>query len=818
MLVAINLTRWATSAKTRKRAGLLRIMHNEMGARMRRQAFNESWEFSRDGGDFEPVVVPHDAMLGARRGPDAPAGSATGYFHGGSYRYRKEFMLGEDQAAGSVLLEFEGVYRDAELVVNGKPVQVPPYGFVPFFADCTGLVCEGLNLVEVACGNEEQPDCRWYSGAGIHRPVWLWTGPQHHILPEGVRITTLSIEPATIRVDVACSGGMPEIQVLDANDALVTTAQGAHATIVIPDARLWSIGEPNLYRCVVALHDGAKTVDEASCTFGIRQLAWSPRGLFVNGRETLLRGGCIHCDNGILGAASWADAEFRRIRLLKQAGFNAVRIAHNPAPTSLLDACDQIGMFVIDEAWDGWYTCKSAHDYARHFLDWCDHDLRRLVAHDYNHPCVIMYSIGNEVADPIKRQGVDLERSLVGLLHSLDSSRPVTCGLNLAMMVMEKAGSAWYGNADGVAEAAGESGAPHGSMLFNLAAQALGTGMTLLAKTPGADTLVSPALDALDIAGYNYAATRYAADARKHPQRIIVGSETFAYELVDTWNMVERIPNVIGDFMWSAWDYLGEAGAGAWAYTAEEAGFSKPWPWLLAGSGALDIFGRPNAHAALAAAVWHATDAPTIMVRPVNRMTGKTYKATWRGSDAIGSWSWRGCEGITTQVEVYDARAFAIRLELNGEAIGTKRVRSFVAKFMVEYHPGTLVAIALDAQGQKLGQSSLESAREPLRLSVKPETAQAPAGGIAFVPVEIQGANGEVEANADEKLRVSVEGGTLLAFGSAQPAPTESFLDGAYTTYRGRAMAIVWRDEPGCAIITVTGQTLESATADIAFR
>ncbi|MBQ1450441.1 MAG: hypothetical protein IIZ12_05880, partial [Eggerthellaceae bacterium] len=353
--------------------------------------------------------------------------------------------------------------------------------------------------------------------------------------------------------------------------------------------------------------------------------------------------------------------------------------------------------------------------------------------------------------------------------------------------------------------------------LFNLTAQALGTGMTYLANVPGADKLTSPALDALDIAGYNYAQARYGRDARKHPDRIIVGSETFPYELPRNWARVKRFPNVVGDFMWAAWDYLGEAGAGSWAYTPEEAGFSKPWPWLLAGSGALDIFGQPNAHAALAAAVWDATANPVIMVRPVNRMSGRTYKATWRGSDAVPSWSWAGCEGVVSRVEVYDAHAYAVRLELNGEEVATARVRDFKAVFRLPYQPGVLCARALDENGLALGSSTLASATGALHLTARPE-APAKAGGIAYVSVAIEGANDVAEANADERLTAHVEGGTLLAFGSAEPAPTESFLDGVYTTYRGRAMAVIHRADPGVAVLTVKGTTLQPVSAEVLFE
>ena len=805
---------------------------------MKRTAFTDNWEFARDDDAFASVVIPHDAMLGNARSADAPSGSASGYYHGARYRYRKAFELDAQQAAGVVMLEFEGVYRDAHMWVNGAPVDMPPYGFVPFFVELTGLVHEGSNLIEVEADNSAQPDCRWYSGGGIYRPVWLWTGGLSHIAPEGVRVMTTSLEPACVHVSVASTGGTPQVSIIDDEGVVVVQGEGAELDLSIPSVKLWSDTTPALYRCCVELVDMTKglsyggsgtemrddgqfsVLDTAEVTFGIRMIEWSSQGLFVNGCETLLRGGCIHCDNGVLGAATWPASERRRIRLLKEAGFNAVRIAHNPAPSTLLDACDELGMYVMDEAWDMWFMRKNPHDYARHFLDWCDYDLRRLVAHDFNHPSVIMYSIGNEIADPIMREGVELEQSMVEFMHSLDSTRPVTCGFNLTMMVMERMGQGWYAQHEGDVETSlvmTEDEPPRASMLFNLTAQALGTSMTMVANLPGADALVSPALDALDIAGYNYAQARYKPDARKHPDRIVVGSETFPHKLPQNWALVEQLPNVVGDFMWAAWDYLGEAGAGSWAYTAEEAGFSKPWPWLIAGSGALDILGQPNAHAALAGAVWRTATAPSIMVRPVNIMGGKTYKATWRGSDAIPSWSWRGCEGAMAQVEVYDGQAHSVRLELNGQEIATKRVRDFVARFSVEYHPGTLCAIALDVQGKELGRSQLVSASSSLHLQVAPETAHATAGDVAFVTVVIAGANGEVESNADELVTVEVEGGVLLGFGSARPATTESFLSGSYTTYRGRALAVVYRADPGMVRVTAKGKSLPAASASVAF-
>ena len=819
---------------------------------MRRQSFCDGWEFSRNGGPFSPVEVPHDAMIGERRGPDAPAGSANGYFFGGVYQYRKAFSLDEEQVSGALRLEFESVYRNARIWVNGQEVpDVPPYGFTPFFVELTGLVCVGDNLIEVRVDVTAQPDLRWYSGAGLIRPVWLWTGPARHIPPQGVRVTTLSVTPPRIRVDVELArrevgaGGSEGAEAASEGEEGV----GAFAKIgvdlrvfvvdecggklgercgagrgdrfsyelTLPEARLWSPDEPALYTCVVQLtrpSDGG-LLDEARVRFGIRTVEWGTLGLFVNGRKTLLAGGCIHHDNGPLGACSFPEAERRRVAKLKSLGFNALRMAHNPASSALLDACDELGMYVLDEAWDVWFMRKSAHDYAGEFLDHFDGDLTRMVNRDRNHPSVIMYSIGNEVADPITSRGLELERMMVDLVHTLDPTRPVTCGFNLTMMVMERMGRGWYADAEegrAAGEVAPANEAPHGSMLFNLAAQAMGTGMSWGSRAPGADSLVSPALDAVDIAGYNYGSPRYMVDARRHPKRLMLGTETYPQQLPVNWRRVRALPGLVGDFMWAAWDYLGEAGANAWCYTAEEAGFSKPWPWIAAGSGCFDLIGNVGAHGALARAVWLPTAGPMICVRPVCHAREKTYKGAWRGSDAVRSWSWAGCEGWLAQIEVYDGRAETVRLELNGHVVAQRRPWNCCARFTLRYEPGVLVAISLDEAGRELGRDMLWSAAGKRRIGLHVEES-AGQGEIRFVQVAIEGVNGETEANADRWLTAEVTDGRLLAFASGNPAQEEPFGSSRCMTHYGRALAVVRPTAAGqpCTL-TVRGEALGEAS------
>ena len=777
---------------------------------MKKTSFNQGWEFSRDGGSWKAVSVPHDAMINERRGPDAPAGSANGYFFGGVYRYRKSFVLSAEQVDGYVALEFEGVYRDALVHVNDTAVDVPPYGYIPFFVCLSGHVHEGANLIEVEVDVTKQPDSRWYSGAGIYRDVWLWEGPEVHIGPRGLRVETLGMKPPTVRVDVDVDSGTFEnshydlqIEIRDLEGKVLALGTGNSCTIEMADAELWDPDHPVLYTCTANMVQDGKILDSASTRFGIRTIAWGSSGLQINGKETLLAGGCIHHDNGPLGACSYAEAERRRVSKLKSIGFNALRMAHNPASTALLDACDELGIFVMEEAWDMWFTKKSAYDYAGQFLEHFDGDLRAMVERDFNHPSVIMYSIGNEISDPIREDGLEVERMMVDLLHALDSTRPVTCGFNITCMVMEKWGAGWYKDANegrAAGEVAPANDAPRGSLLFNLTTQAMGTGMEFCTLAPGTDALVSPALDTIDIAGYNYAAPRYGMDLARHPNRIIVGSETFPHHLPASWRKVKRLPRLIGDFMWAAWDYLGEAGANAWCYDAADAGFSKPWPWISAGSGCFDMIGNPGAQAALTAAVWGAAKGPSIQVRPLTHALDKTYKGAWRGTDAIPCWSWRGCEGRLAEVEVYDGEAAYIRLELNGRMVGYREVRDCCARFKVPYAPGELAAIGSTIHGVITGRSVLRSATGELHVVTHPETDPIP-GKLWYVPVSIEGENGEVECAKVEQLHIAVEGGELLAFASGNPREEEPFATPSCRTYYGRALAII---RPDTADVRIT--------------
>ncbi len=754
---------------------------------MKKYSFNTGWTYSG-----QKVTLPHDAMIRCTRAPENPGGSGQAFFPGVKGEYRRTFPLPAEWSGKPVKLQFEGVYKNSEVTVNGEKKGGTAYGYIPFYVDC-GILPDGENTITVSFDNGAQPDSRWYSGAGIYRPVWAWVG--EGIVEEDVKIKTLSIAPAVIRVTVA--GQAVEAEIFDGEEKV---ASGC-GEITVPDAKLWSAETPHLYTCKAA---------DQEVKFGIRTLSWSNKGFFVNGQETLLRGGCIHHDNGILGAATYDESEWRRIRMMKEAGYNAIRASHNPSSRAILEACDFYGMYVMDEGWDMWFNHKCPHDYATQWRENHLSDLKAMVERDYNHPSVIMYSIGNEVSEPAQPEGVAATREMVEYLHSLDDSRPVTGGINLMIISRSAKGNAIYDAENGGTneDTSGGMGSMN-SYMFNVLTTMVGTSMNKAANSKKADQVTSPCLDALDIAGYNYASGRYPLEGKAHPDRIVFGSETFPQDIYKNWEMVKKYPYLIGDFMWTSWDYLGETGAGAWAYSGDGKGFSKPYPWILADMGTLDILGNPGGEAFWAAAVWGELDNPKIAVRPVNHPGVMPAKSSWRGTNAIPSWSWQGCEGNKAVIEVYFDCA-RVELKLNGKSLGKKKMKECRAIFKTKYAPGKLEAIAYDASGKELGRRILESASRA-DITAAPEKSTAKAGEIVYIPISV-GDGAIVESNADKTITVTVRNGELLAFGSANPRTEEQYHTGTFTTYYGHALAVVKATQPGKLTLCVDGKEAAAVT------
>lgn len=543
--------------------------------------------------------------------------------------------------------------------------------------------------------------------------------------------------------------------------------------------------------------------------FGIRQLAWNgEQGLTINGKSVLLKGGCLHHDEGLLGACEYEDAALRKVERMKEYGFNAIRSAHNPISEAMLRVCDSLGMYVMDELWDMWYSFKNPEDYAKDFKANWEQDITSLVSRDYNHPSVILYSIGNEVVEPSTTEGQAMEQQLVDKLHALDKNRPVTCGMNLMIQLMNAAMGM------NITQNNGESYDKMkqvSSEEFNALVATQGQRMMEAVLKPEVDVICSPGLDMLDIAGYNYASLRAEIDAKLHPERVQVGTETFPHDIATNWALVERLPQLVGDFMWTAWDYLGEVGIGAWSYSDDPAMASRSYPWLTAGAGALDLIGNPTGEAFWAKAVWSKDNRPYLAVRPL--MDQPLVKAIWRNTNSIPSWSWPRQEGKMATVEVFTS-APVVQLFLNDQLIGQQTPDHARATFELPYQPGILRAVTTDAEGHELSTQLISAIGSP-RIVISPERNSYQVGDLIFVNVELQGENGVVISNLDQQLTIEVDGAELLAFGSAQPYTSERFQTGRYSTYFGQAQAILKASQSGIIHITIKGEGLEDAQASI---
>lgn len=760
---------------------------------------NRDWKFWSDTQTTQQVInLPHDAMQTEMRSADVAEGRHNGFYPGNVYHYEKTFNASADLLQKHVTLNFEGVYRNSKVYVNGQEAGGYQYGYMPFDVCLDGLLVKGENTIRVDVDNSQVPNSRWYSGAGIYRPIHLTVQEQQYI--EEVKVSTLSIAPATIQVATAHQGGEVAVSIYDGN-LQVASAEGDKVELKIDGAKLWSAEHPNLYTAVVELKQNGKTIERQEKPFGIREISWSAQGFKVNGEDVLLQGGCLHHDNGILGAAEYDEAAYRKVAIMKEYGFNAIRSSHNPLSEAMLRACDELGMYVMDELWDMWYITKTEFDYSKDFYANYKEDIRQFIKKDFNHPSVVMYSIGNEVGEPAEDKGVELAKELITLVHQADNSRPVTAGINLMIVGLTRMGMNIFAQSNAAAGPSNVTSEEYNNMMVASSQQ-----MLKAVLAPAIDEATTPVLDALDIAGYNYANLRYPIEGTAHPNRIVVGSETFPYQLAENWALVEKLPYLIGDFMWTAWDYIGEIGLGSWYYS-DDAGFAnKAYPWKLNGGGALDLIGNPTGEALWAKAIWLKDNKPYIGVRPIHKE--QLIKSMWRGTNTIPSWSWQGCEGMPTVVEVYTS-AQKVKLYVNDKLVGEQEVNNYLASFDVTYEPGTLKAVSIDANGKEYEQA-LTSATGNVSLSIEPEKSDYKAGELAFVNINLVGENGIVQSKADRKLKVTVEGGELLGFGSQQLITEDCFTTGEYSTYYGQSQAVVRSFTPGTIKIHVTGEGVEA--------
>nr|WP_302592684.1 glycoside hydrolase family 2 TIM barrel-domain containing protein [uncultured Marvinbryantia sp.] len=792
---------------------------------MRKEAFNENWICYQTGKKETAFAVslPHDAMLLDERRQGCAGGVNNGWIDAKDYTYEKSFTAPEEWREKETVFYFEGVYRKATVYLNGKKVCYHDYGYTGFFVDVTGKLRYGAeNVLMVTAINSDQPNSRWYSGTGIYRPVWLYTLPKQHICLQGIRITTLDYKNPKIRVQVQTNGsGSVKVEILkagarqneireedvdmrpdgvreNAEAQVLRETQGMTdgnfvCDLELPGAKCWSTEQPELYTCRVTFGD-----DVCEECFGIRIVKCDVQnGFTLNGKRVILRGACIHHDNGILGACAYDFAEYRKIRLLKEGGYNAVRSAHNPCSEAMLRACDELGMLMMDEYTDMWYIHKTKNDYASEVETHYREDLKAIVDKDYNHPSVVMYSTGNEVSETAQKRGIKLCGNLTECLHELDGTRPVTCGVNIFFNFLSSMGFGVYSDKKAEQEVKNAKKKAVGSEFFNNLAGLMGSDfMKFGATLYPCDVKTRDAFAAMDVAGYNYGIRRYEHDLKKYPKRIIVGSETFCSDAYTFWETAKKHPRVIGDFVWSGMDYLGEAGIGSWEYKDYAPDFSHGEGWVAAGSGRIDLTGRELAEMTYTRVAFEL-EKIGIGVVPVPYAGQKHSPSAWKMTNAIESWSWRGCAGKKTQVEVY-ARADHVSLFVNGKCVGTKKPQGDCrVVFETAYEDGSVRAVAYDAKENVIAEKELKTAGKETILTVKPEQKCVGREDLCYVRLQFTDREGTLKPMVREDITVQVEGGKLLGIGSACPYYTKNYLGNVTDTYYGEALAVIRPEKEG---------------------
>lgn len=779
---------------------------------MQKINFNESWTckcLTRDEVAYQ-ITLPHDAMLSEPRTEESQGEGNIGWYIGGDYEYTKNYVFSDELKEKKLVLEFEGVYHNAEVYLNGEKIAFRPYGYTNFYVDLTGKVkFNEENEIRVIAHNTDHPNSRWYSGTGIYRPVNLFVADQKHILMNGVRIRTVDYKERKIEVEVRTSeDGKVSCGIFDGTNCVVsfegeTKDKKYIAEIKVPQGKLWDLDTPNLYTCEVWFEQ-----DCVRENFGIRSLKWNEKnGMTINGKRVILKGACIHHDNGVLGACAFPEAEERKVRVMKKAGYNALRSAHNPCSKAILDACDRLGMLMMDEYVDVWYIHKTKNDYVTYLKDWWKEDLKDMVEKDFNHPSVVMYSTGNEVSETAQEKGIKLTGEFTEYLHSLDDTRPVTCGINIFFNFLSSVGMGVYSDdkAEKLAEAAKASAEKAkqgkekkksvGSEFYNKLAVMMGTEfMKRGATLPPCDWKTKGAFANMDIAGYNYGIYRYKHDMKKYPKRLILGSETFCSDAYAFYEIAKKYPRVVGDFVWSGMDYIGETGLGAGEYESHK--FDSQATCMTGGNGRVDLLGKERVEAAYTKIAFEIEQGPFIAVYPACEK-GKPQFTGWQLSKAIESWSYQGCSGNPVIVEVY-ARAASVELFVNGKSVGKNTLKNDCrTTFKTTYEDGEVKAVSYDTAGKVIGEKVLKTAEKAATLKLHPESETAKPGELIFIPMQYSDQNGIWTPMERHTLKVSVENGTLVGLGCANPYIEGNFTDDTTRTFYGEAMAVVRAGKSG---------------------
>lgn len=759
----------------------------------REQNFDVGWKFNPgdvpgaesttfDDSQWRNLDLPHDWSIedlpvaaGKNQvGPfseESQGKGSTGHVLGGTGWYRKSFTLDKSSGGKKVQILFDGVYMNSEVWINEYSLGIHPYGYTPFYYDLTPHLKPAgePNILAVKVNNNGK-NSRWYSGSGIYRHVGLIVTEKVHIAIWGIFVTSpeVSAEKATVKLNIRIDNEIMESADLKVTTKLLSpdgkTVSEAKTTVSpfkeeiidivqkfeLKNPSLWSLDSPELYKAVTEVSFNGKVIDRQTTTFGIRSLEFSAeKGFLLNGEKVLLKGGCMHHDNGPLGSAAIDRAEERRVELMKKFGFNAIRTSHNPPSRQFLDACDRLGVLVIDEAFDQWQRPKNPEDYNLYFNEWHQRDLEAMVMRDRNHPSVFLWSIGNEIKERADSTGLLITKNLSNIIKSLDETRPVTSAI---CSFWDNPGKTWE--------------------------------------------YAQPAMELLDVAGYNYLWREYENDHKKYPERMMIGTESIAKEAFENWQMVEKYPHILGDFIWTSMDYLGEAGIGHSLFATPDTKpqFSPGWPWYNAYCGDIDICGFKKPQSYYRDVVWKISNLEMAVHAPIPSGM-KELVSMWGWPDEHQSWNWAGSKDQKLQVNVYSNYP-EIRLELNGKVIGTKPVSAeskLTATFEVPYETGELKAVALK-DGKEVETKILKTTGIPakIRLTADRSELKASRNDLSYVTVELTDEAGNLVPNANLPVQFKIEGaGELAAVENGNPKDMKSFRTPQVTSFNGRCLAIL---------------------------
>ncbi|HEX8850490.1 MAG TPA: glycoside hydrolase family 2 TIM barrel-domain containing protein [Gemmatimonadaceae bacterium] len=779
--------------------------------------FDAGWKFqlgdvsggqdsSRDDSRWRALDLPHDWSIEGDFSETNPAGAGGGALPGGVGWYRKHFTVPASDSARLTFVEFDGVYRDSEVWINGHYLGKRPYGYSSFRYELTPYLRYGAqtNVIAVRVDDSKQPNSRWYSGSGIYRNVRLVSTGRVHVDQWGTYVTTPEVSARSARVSVrttlrnATPGDRPVVLRTIIEDASGRTVASAAVSRVLPrdtiaevaqelvvrQPALWSLERPAMYRVVSRVECGGRLCDEYATPLGIRRFEFrADSGFFLNGRHVKIRGVCLHHDLGALGAAVNVRALERQLRLMQAMGANAIRTSHNPPAPELLDLADRMGFVVMDEAFDMWRKQKTEFDYHLDFPEWHERDIADMVRRDRNHPSVFIWSIGNEVMEQWTdgdSTAAPIARELAGIVRRLDPTRPITSASN-------NGSSANPVFTSGALDLLGHN--YHHEKWADFPTQ-----------FPGQKVIITEAMSAYNSRGFyeqpsDSVAVYFTPYDTTHGQKPNANHRISSYDNrraswgslhEESLRIFEAHPFLSGMFVWQGIDYLGEP---------------TPYQWPARSSyfGLVDLAGFEKDPYFLYQSVWSAR--PMLHVFP--------------------HWNWK--QGDTIDVWAYTNAGDEVELFLNGTSLGTKRKEGDVSHvwWRVPYAPGTLRAVARKG-GRAVMTREVKTTGPAARVQLTPDRSAIRADGrdLSFVTVTVVDAHGVPVPDAEPLVHLKLTGGaTIAGVDNGDQVSHERFQRDSVRLFAGKALVIVRpRHAGGTASLTATADGLQPATARLTMR